>query len=374
MSSDPLYVTRPYLPPLDEFLPLLAEIWESRFLTNQGPFHQRFERELCASFGVDNVSLVTNGMLALSAVIEAAQIDGEVITTPYSFVATTHAVRMGSLKPVFVDIRRSDLNINPGLIEAAITPRTSAIVAVHCYGNPCDVDAIEAIAERHGLTVIYDAAHAFGVRLHGRSVLSYGHFATLSFHATKAFNTFEGGAVIAGSATGKAAVDRYRNFGIADEVNIPFIGTNAKMSEFNAALGVLQLRHFEQVREARKRVDGLYRDALAGIAGIECLPIPEGVEPNHSYFPIFVTPDFPIDRDGLYERLKAEGVYARRYFYPLLSSLPMYGGLPSAAPANLPVATRAANEILCLPIFPELSDSDLERVLSVIRACARGAG
>jgi dTDP-4-amino-4,6-dideoxygalactose transaminase len=372
MTADPLYVTRPYLPPLEEFLPLLAEIWDSRILTNQGPFHQRFERELCELFGVDNVSLVTNGMLALSAVIEAAGIGGEVITTPYSFVATTHAVRMGSLEPVFVDIRRSDLNIDPDLIEAAITPRTSAIVAVHCYGNPCDVDRIEAIAARHGLTVIYDAAHAFGVRRNGRSVLSYGDFATLSFHATKAFNTFEGGAVIAGSAAGKKAVDTFRNFGIADEVSIPFIGTNAKMSEFNAALGVVQLRHFDEVRQARRRVDGLYRQALADTAGIECLPIPDGVEPNHSYFPIFVTPDFPVSRDGLYERLKAEGVYARRYFYPLLSSLPMYGDLPSAAPANLPVATAAAEQILCLPIFPELSDSDLERVLSVVRRSARG--
>ncbi|MEA3009027.1 MAG: hypothetical protein QOJ91_719 [Sphingomonadales bacterium] len=370
MSSEPLYVTRPYLPPLEEFLPLLAEIWESRVLTNQGPFHQRFERALCETLGVDNVSLVTNGMLALNAVIEAADVGGEVITTPYSFVATTHAVRMGSLEPVFVDIRRSDLNIDPDLIEAAITPRTSAIVAVHCYGNPCDVDAIEAIAARHGLAVIYDAAHAFGVRLRGRSVLSYGDFATLSFHATKAFNTFEGGAVIAASAAGKQGVDSFRNFGIASEVSIPVIGTNAKMSEFNAALGLLQLGHFEQVRQGRKRVDGLYREALADVAGIECLPIPEGVEPNHSYFPIFVTPEFGRSRDALYESLKAQGIYARRYFYPLLSSLPMYGSLPSAAPANLPIATVAAEQILCLPIFPDLSDSDLERVVSVIRGAA----
>jgi dTDP-4-amino-4,6-dideoxygalactose transaminase len=370
MSAEPLYVTRPYLPPLEEFLPLLAEIWDSRILTNNGPFHQRFERELCEQLGVDNVSLVTNGMLALSAVIEAAGVGGEVITTPYSFVATTHAVRMGSLEPVFVDIRRSDLNIDPDLIEAAITPRTSAIVAVHCYGNPCDVEAIEAIAARHGLKIIYDAAHAFGVRRRGRSILSYGDFATLSFHATKAFNTFEGGAVIAGSAAGKQAVDNFRNFGIVDEVSISSIGTNAKMSEFNAALGVVQLRHFEQVRAARKRVDGLYRDALADVAGIECLPIPDGVEPNFSYFPVFVTPDFPVDRDTLYERLKAEGIYARRYFYPLLSSLPMYGELPSAAPGNLPVATLAAGQILCLPIFPDLSDPDLDRILSVIRRAA----
>lgn len=371
---EPLYVTRPFLPPLDEFLPLLAEIWDSRILTNQGPFHQRFERELCEQLGVENVSLVTNGMVALSAVIEAAGIGGEVITTPYSFVATTHAVRMGSLEPVFVDVRPSDLNIDTDLIEAAITPRTTAIVAVHCYGNPCDVEAIEAIAARHGLTVIYDAAHAFGVRLRGRSVLAYGDFATLSFHATKAFNTFEGGAVIAGSLAGKQAVERFRNFGIEDEVTIPSLGTNAKMSEFNAALGVLQLRHFEQVRQARRRVDGRYRDALADIQGVECLPIPDGVEPNHSYFPIFVRPGFPLSRDGLYERLKAHGIYARRYFYPLLSSLPMYAGLPSAAAGNLPVATAAAEQILCLPIFPDLADADLERVVAVIRHAARGAG
>jgi dTDP-4-amino-4,6-dideoxygalactose transaminase len=374
VNGKPLYVTRPYLPPLEEFLPLLAEIWESRILSNHGPFHERFERELCEQLGVDNVSLVANGMLALSAVIEAAGIGGEVITTPYSFVATTHSVRIAGLEPVFVDVRRSDLNIDPGLIEAAITPRTSAIVAVHCYGNPCDVDAIEAIAARHGLTVIYDAAHAFGVRRGGRSVLTHGDFATLSFHATKAFNTFEGGAVVAGSVAGKQAVDTFRNFGIADEVSVPFIGTNAKMSEFNAALGVLQLRHFEEVRQARKRIDGLYREALAGMAGIECLPIPAGVEPNHSYFPIFVTADFAIDRDSLYERLKARGIYARRYFYPLLSSLPMYDGLASAAPANLPVATAAAAQILCLPISPDLGDPDVERVVSAIRDCARGAG
>ncbi|HEX8240190.1 MAG TPA: dTDP-4-dehydrorhamnose 3,5-epimerase [Allosphingosinicella sp.] len=373
-SPGALYLTRPYLPPLHELMPLLGEIWDSRILTNQGPFHQRFERELCEQLEVENVSLVANGMLALSAAIEAAGVGGEVITTPYSFVATTHAVRLGRLEPVFVDIRRSDLNIDPDLIEAAITPRTSAIVAVHCYGNPCDVEAIDAIATRHGLKVIYDAAHAFGVRRHGRCVCAQGDFAALSFHATKSFNTFEGGAVVAASEAGKRAVDSFRNFGIAGEVSIPLVGTNAKMSEFNAALGVLQLRHFEEVRGARRRVDSLYRDALAGIGGIECLAIPEGVEPNFSYFPIFVTPDFPISRDGLYERLKAEGVYARRYFYPLLSSLPMYGGLPSAAPANLPVATAAAEQILCLPIFPDLSDSDVDRVLSVIRRSARGAG
>jgi dTDP-4-amino-4,6-dideoxygalactose transaminase len=364
--SDPIYVTRPYLPSLAEFLPLLEQIWSTRVLTNSGPFHVRLEERLRALFEVEHVSLVTNGMLALSAAIEASGIEGEVITTPYSFVATTHAVKMGRLQPVFVDVRAADLNIDPGKIEAAITPRTSAIVAVHVYGNPCDVEAIERIARRQGLKVIYDAAHAFGVRYRGRSLLSYGDFATLSFHATKAFNTFEGGAIVSGDPSGKSGVDSLRNFGIADEVTIPAVGTNAKMSEFNAALGLLQLDHFPHVRRERERVDSLYRALLDGIAGIECLPIPPGVEPNYSYFPILVKPGFRTSRDGLYEELKALDIYARRYFYPLLSTLPLYRDAPSAAAGNLPVATEAAEQILCLPIYPDLAEADQRRVVAAI--------
>jgi dTDP-4-amino-4,6-dideoxygalactose transaminase len=264
-------------------------------------------------------------------------------------------------------VRPSDLNIDPARIEEAITPRTSAIVAVHVYGNPCDVDAIEQIASRHGLKVIYDAAHAFGVRHNGRSVLSHGDFATLSFHATKAFNTFEGGAVISRTASGKGAVDGFRNFGIANEVRIPAVGGNAKMSEFNAALGLLQLEHFDHVRRERSRVDALYRELLADVEGIEPLAIPDGVEPNYSYFPVLVRTGFRTDRDGLYEQLKDAGIYSRRYFYPLLSSLELYRDLPSAAAENLPVATRAAAEILCLPIFPELDEGDQRRIAAVIK-------
>ena len=363
----PVYVTRPYLPPLSEFLPLLEQIWESRVLTNNGPFHQQLEARLRDFLDVEHVSLVTNGMLGLSAVIEAAEIEGEVITTPYSFVATTHSVKLGRLAPVFVDIKPDDLNIDPAQIEAAITPDTSAIVAVHCYGNPCDVEAIEDIANRHGLAVIYDAAHAFGVRFQGRGLLSWGDYATLSFHATKAFNTFEGGAVIANTAERKTGVDRVRNFGITDEVTVPTVGTNAKMSEFNAALGLVQLDHFEHVRRERGRVDGAYREALAGISGIELLAIPRDVEPNYSYFPVMVTPDFRTDRDGLYEELKARGIYSRRYFYPLLSTLPMYRDMPSAGPARLPVATQAAERILCLPIYPDLDPDTQRRIVDVIR-------
>jgi dTDP-4-amino-4,6-dideoxygalactose transaminase len=364
---EPIYVTRPYLPPLDEFLPMLEEIWKTRVLTNAGPFHHRLEERLRALFGAEHVSLTTNGMLALSAAIEAAGLEGEVITTPYSFVATTHAVKMGRLEPVFVDIRPEDLNIDAARIEAAITPRTTGIVAVHVYGNPCDLDAIDDIAARHGLKIVYDAAHAFGVRYRGQSILARGDFSTLSFHATKAFNTFEGGAIVSASSEAEQAIYRLRNFGIVNEVEIPAVGTNAKMSEFNAALGLLQLEHFQHVRTARARVDARYREMLAGIDGIDCIPIPPGVEPNFSYFPILVRPGFRTSRDGVYEALQAQDIYSRRYFYPLLSSLPMYRGLTSASRDNLPVATRAAEEILCLPIYPDLPEEDQDRIVAVIR-------
>lgn len=363
---DPIYVARPYLPPLAELMPALEQIWATRVLTNNGPFHARFEARLAETLDTPHVSVTTNGMLALQAAMDAAELTGEVITTPYSFVATTHAVKIGQLTPVFVDIAPGDLNIDATLIEAAITPRTTGIVAVHCYGNPCDVDAIAAIADRHGLKVIYDAAHAFGVRYRGRGLLAHGDFAALSFHATKAFNTFEGGAVCAATAEGKRGVDAVRNFGIAGEIDIPAIGTNAKMSEFNAALGLLQLDYFERVRAARRAVDTRYREALVGVDGIQPIAIPDAVEPNYSYFPLLVGDGYGETRDALYERLKAQGILSRRYFYPLLSSLPMYRDLPSAGSANLPVATDAAERILCLPIFPELAEADQDRIIAAV--------
>lgn len=362
----PIYVTKPYLPPLDEFVRLLEQVWESRILTNNGPFHQQLEGRLQDVFDSPHVSLTNNGMLALTTAINAAQLEGEVITTPYSFVATTHALALEGLTPVFVDIRPSDLNIDPDLIEAAITERTSAIVAVHVYGNPCAVAQIEDIAARHNLKVIYDAAHAFGVRYQGRSLLSYGDFGALSFHATKAFNTFEGGAVVSREAEGKRAVDAVRNFGIADEVNIPVVGTNAKMSEINAAFGMVQLEHFEDVRRRRRQIDTRYRERLSAIEGIDLVPIPDGVESNFSYFPIMVRDSFSLSRDALYEALKAEGIYSRRYFYPLLSSLPMYADLPSAAAGRLPQAERAAAQVLCLPIYPDLTDADQQRIVQAV--------
>ncbi len=371
--SDPIYITRPYLPPLAELMPMLEQIWDTRVLSNNGPFHQRLEARLRDFLQVENVSLVTNGMVALEAVIDAAGLEGEIVTTPYSFVATTHAVKRGKLEPVFVDVRESDLNIDPARIEEAITPRTTAIVAVHCYGNPCALDEIDAIAKRHGLTVIYDAAHAFGVTWKGKGVLGWGDYATLSFHATKAFNTFEGGAIVTKADAARAAIERQRNFGIESETSIPVVGTNAKMSEFNAAVGLVQMDHFEAVIAARRAVDTRYREMLADVEGIEPLPIPADVVPNHSYFPVLVREGFPLSRDALYARLDAEGIKSRRYFFPLLSNLPMYRDLPSAAPERLPVANRAAAQVLCLPIFPELSHADQDRVVDAIRRAARGA-
>jgi dTDP-4-amino-4,6-dideoxygalactose transaminase len=366
LLTTPIYMSRPFLPDLAEMLPLLQDIWDRRVLTNGGPYHQKLEAALGQAFDGRQVSLVSNGMLALTVAIDAAGLEGEVITTPYSFVATTHSVKMGRLTPVFVDIRPDDLNIDPDRIEAAITPRTCAVVAVHCYGNPCAVEAIEAIAQRHGLAVIYDAAHAFGARVNGQSLLAFGDYATLSFHATKVFNTFEGGAIVTGSAENKVQIDVLKNFGITSESSIPAIGGNAKMSEFNAALGLLQLNHFAEVVRRRGEVDARYRAALDGVEGIHCLAIPGGVEPNYSYFPILVGAGYGESRDELYERLKTHGVYARRYFYPLLSGLDMYRHLPSAASGNLPVAVQTADEVLCLPIYPGLSVEEQDRVIAAI--------
>lgn len=365
--TNPIYVSRPFLPDFGEMLPLLQDIWDRRVLTNGGPYHQELEAALSKRFDGRQVSLAANGMLALTVAIDAAGLEGEVITTPYSFVATTHSVKMGQLTPVFVDIKPDDLNIDPSRIEAAITPRTCAIVAVHCYGNPCDVAMIEDIARRHNLTVIYDAAHAFGVRFNGKSVLSYGDYATLSFHATKVFNTFEGGAIVTGTPESKARIDTLKNFGITSEASIPEVGGNAKMSEFNAALGTLQLKHFDNVVRLRRVIDQRYRDALADVPGIQCLPIPVGVEPNFSYFPILVSDEYGESRDQLYDRMKQNSIYTRRYFFPLLSNLPMYRNLPSAAAANLPVAIRAAEQVLCLPIYPDLSVEDQNRIIEPIR-------
>jgi dTDP-4-amino-4,6-dideoxygalactose transaminase len=361
-----IYTTRPFLPPLDEFLPYLQQIWANQVLTNSGPFHVRFEAALEAYLGVRNVSLFANGTIALSTALQAMGVEGEVITTPYSFVATTHCLLWNGLEPVFVDIDPVSLNISPDRIEAAITPRTSAILGVHCYGTPCDVTAIKAIADRHGLRVVYDAAHAFGVRYDGESLLNHGDFSTLSMHATKVFNTFEGGAIIAPDEAAKTRIDSLKNFGKVGELDVASLGTNGKMSEFNAALGLLQLDYVDEAIMRRGGIDAAYRDRLAGVKGIELLAVDPRSTPTFTYFPIFVTDDYPLSRDQLDRRLKEHKIISRPYFYPLISAFPMYRDTPSANPAHLPVATRVAEQVLCLPIYPELALEDVDRICRLI--------
>jgi dTDP-4-amino-4,6-dideoxygalactose transaminase len=322
-TQPPIYVTQPDLPPLLEFYSYLETIWESKILTNGGPFHQKLENALCEYLGVKYISLFANGTLALVTALRALNITGEVITTPYSFVATAHSALWNGVRPVFVDIDPDTLNLAPDRIEAAITPNTHAILPVHCYGRPCDTEAISKIAAERGLKVIYDAAHAFGVKQGGRrSILLDGDLSVLSFHATKVFSTFEGGAIVCGSAEMKAHIDHLKNFGITDEVTVTELGINGKMSEINAAIGLLQLRYVDSAISRRGEIDRQYRSLLAKIPGVRCVDDcgPE-ITPNYSYFPIFVEPTYPLPRDQLYEKLKSNNIFTRRYFYPLISEL-----------------------------------------------------
>lgn len=362
----PIFVTQPYLPPLEDFLPLLRDIWDSRVLTNGGPFHQQFEQALCVYLGVKHISLFTNGTIALVAALQALRIAGEVITTPYSFVATAHSLLWNGIKPVFVDIDPHTLNLDPAKIEAAITPQTTAILAVHVYGHPCDIEAIQKIADNYNLRVIYDAAHAFGVECHCGSLLNHGDLSVLSFHATKVFNTFEGGAIVSPDAKTKQRIDHLKNFGFVDEVTVVAPGINGKMSEFNAALGLLQLEHVDGAIARRGEINARYSERLVSVEGIRCLADAGETRANFAYFPVLVEPPYPMNRDALYDHLKKHGVHARRYFYPLISDFPMYRGLSSALHGNLPVASDAAAKILCLPIYPALTDADVERICDVI--------
>lgn len=361
-----IFVTEPYLPPLEEFLPFLEAIWDRKILTNGGPFHVQLEQALCEHLGVEHLALFTNGTIALITALQSLRVTGEVITTPFSFVATAHSLLWNGIKPVFVDIDRDTLNLDPRLIEAAITPQTTAILPVHVYGTPCDVRAIQEIADNYNLRVIYDAAHAFGVQADGRSVLRYGDLSVLSFHATKVFNTFEGGAIVCPDARAKQRIDNLKNFGIVDEVSVVAPGINGKMSEINAAFGLLQLQHMKEVIDRRAKVDATYRRAFADVRGIRCVRTPGAPRGNYSYFPIMVEADYPLARDELYLRLRNHDVFARRYFYPLISEFPMYRNMPSARGENLPVATEAARRVLCLPISPNLSPADQARTVDLI--------
>jgi dTDP-4-amino-4,6-dideoxygalactose transaminase len=366
--TQPIYVTQPYLPPLEEFVPYLQKIWDSKILSNGGPFHQQLEQALCEHLGVKHLSLFTNGTIALVTALQALRITGEVITTPYSFVATAHSLLWNGIKPVFVDIDPNTLNLDPAKIEAAITPQTTAIMPVHVYGHPCDVDAIQKIADNYNLRVIYDAAHAFGVQDNNGSVLKYGDLSVLSFHATKVFNTFEGGAIICPDEKTKIRIDHLKNFGHVGEVNVVAPGINGKMSEFNAALGLLQLKYVDHAILLRKKIDTAYRERLKNVKGIRCLDDVGEKVANFAYFPILVQADYPISRDALYQKLKDSGIHPRRYFYPLISDFPMYRGLPSANREHLPVATAAAQKVLCLPIYPDLDVAVVDEVTSFIAA------
>ena len=361
-------VTSPLIPPLEEFTPYLEDIWKRKWLTNNGHYHQALEKALCEYLKVPYVSLFTNGTLPLICALQALRITGEVITTPYSFVATTHALWWNGIKPVFVDIEPETGNIDPEKIEAAITPKTTAIMPVHVYGKPCKMKRIQEIANTYGLKVIYDAAHAFGVEENDISVLNAGDLSTLSFHATKVYNTIEGGALICHDAETKQRIDYLKNFGFANETTVVAPGINGKMDELRAAYGLLSLKHVDEAIERRHQVALRYREVLKEIEGIRFFEDMPNVKHNYSYFPIFVSEkEYGISRDALYERMKSAGVYGRRYFYPLISTFSTYRGLDSANVLNLPIAHRMADEVICLPMHHNLTENDIERILSVLR-------
>lgn len=368
MNKSVITVTSPLLPDLDEFHGLLKEIWDSKWITNNGSFHKKLEAALGEYLKVPYVSLFTNGTLPLLTALQALRITGEVITTPYSFVATTHALWWNGIKPVFVDIDPRTGNFDPNKIEAAITPKTTAILPVHVYGKPCDVDAIQATADKYGLKVIYDAAHAFGVEVNGESILNAGDMSTLSFHATKVFNTIEGGAMIMHDAKTKQRIDYLKNFGFAGETEVIGPGINSKMDEVRSAYGLLNLKQVDAAIAARKKVAMAYRDALRSVEGITFWDDMPGVKHNYSYFPIFVDAEkYGMTRDELYEKMRMKNVWGRRYFYPLISEFSTYRGLESATSENLPQATKMAESVICLPMHHALSEEDCSRVIDVIK-------
>lgn len=367
MNEKQITVTAPLLPDLEEFNVLLKEIWDSKWITNNGSFHKQLEKELAEYLKVPYLSLFTNGTLPLLTALQALRVTGEVITTPYSFVATTHSIWWNGCKPVFVDIDPATGNIDPDAIEAAITTKTTAIMPVHVYGKPCDTKRIQEIADKYGLKVIYDAAHAFGVEVDGESILKAGDMSTLSFHATKVYNTLEGGALVMHDAETKKRIDYLKNFGFAGETTVVAPGINSKVDEVRAAYGIINLRQVDAAIEARHQVAVKYREALRPIEGITFMDDMPGVKHNYSYFPIFIDAEkYGMTRDELYEKMKSHNVLGRRYFYPLISTFSTYRGLPSAAPENLPKAHKMADSVICLPMHHELSAEDIDRVLELI--------
>jgi dTDP-4-amino-4,6-dideoxygalactose transaminase len=369
VKSKRIYITEPSLPPLEEFIPYLEEMWETKQLTNNGPFHQRFEKELAEYLGVKYVSVFTNGTLALIIALQALNVTGEVITTPFSFVATSHALWWNKIEPVFVDIEPETLTLDPDKVKAAINENTTAIMPVHVYGNPCKIEQLAKIADEYNLKLIYDAAHVFGVKVDGKSILNYGDLSVLSFHATKVFNTIEGGAIICYDEDTKNRIDNLKNFGIVDETTVVEPGINAKMNELQAAYGLLQLKYIDHFIELRKNVVELYRRQLRATSGINILDDDANVRHNYAYFPIFVDPSqYGTTRDELYDELKLNNVFGRRYFYPLISHFSPYNRLPSARPTNLPIAEKVARQVICLPLYPQISE---EEVLSICQLIQR---
>lgn len=367
MSKDLITVTSPLLPSLDDFNAMLKDIWASKWITNNGSFHKQLEKELATYLKVPYISLFTNGTLPLLTALQALRITGEVITTPYSFVATTHSIWWNGCKPVFVDIAPETGNINPDKIEAAITPKTTAIMPVHVYGKPCDTKRIQEIADKYGLKVIYDAAHAFGVEVNGESILNAGDMSTLSFHATKVYNTIEGGAMVMHDETTKKRIDYLKNFGFAGEVTVVGPGINSKVDEMRAAYGLLNLRQVDTAIAARQQVAVKYREALRNVDGITFFDDMPGVRHNYSYFPIFVDAEkYGMTRDELYFKMKDANVLGRRYFYPLISEFSTYRGLESARPENLPNAHKMANSVICLPMHHALNEEDIQRTITAI--------
>jgi dTDP-4-amino-4,6-dideoxygalactose transaminase len=362
MKKKTIFVTEPSLPPLKDLIPYLEQIWDNKILSNNGPFHKQLEENLSDYLGVPHISLVSNATIGLIIALKALDLKGEVITTPYSYIATAHSITWNKIKPVFVDIDPNTLNLDPKKIEAAITPNTSAIMPVHVYGNPCDVDAIEDIAKRNNLKIIYDAAHSFGVKCHCGSILKHGDLSVLSFHATKVFNTFEGGAIISQDKKIKDHVDQIKNFGITGETTVEQIGINGKMSEFNAALGLLQLKQIDNVVRKREEIDRVYRKGLKNIPGIKCLTYTNLEKGNYSYFPIFVDDDYPLSRDQLYNKLKENNINGRRYFYPLITKHKMYQNK-----TDFMHAKKASNQVICLPIYSNLKRENIKLIIDTIK-------
>ena len=361
-------VTQPSLPELDDFVPYLRQIWDNKWLTNNGPFHQQFERELADYLGVKHLSLFANGTLALIAALQVLKIKGQVITTPYTFVATPHSLFWNNIRPVFCDINPNDCNIDAEKIESLITPETTAIMPVHVYGSPCNTKVLNGIANTYGLKVIYDSAHAFGVKENGVSIVNHGDLAVLSFHATKIFNTFEGGALICHDQKTKQKIDNLKNFGFKDEVTVTSPGINSKMNEIQSAFGLLQLKEINAVIETCKNISEKYRRELENIDGIRLLKEKDNVDYNYSYFPIFVEKSYGLTRDKLCEVFKESDIYVRRYFYPLVVDFSPYRSLSNRDP--LSNARKIADEVICLPIYGDLTDGEQESVIEIIKANA----